>query len=87
MTPETEAAVFLAATEAAATRLCSIVARSDCVKVLTIHHRYAEARLLAGVDDETFGQIVARGLGPAKGPKTPLGRFFDPDEKPKGATA
>jgi hypothetical protein len=42
-----------------------------------LFHRYPEARLLASVDDETFGAIIARATGPARGPLTPKGEPID----------
>ena len=77
LTPQEETLVLVAATEAAATKMCSIVAREDCAKVLMLFHRYPEARLLASVDDETFGAIIARATGPARGPLTPKGEPID----------
>ncbi len=83
LSPAEESLVLLAATEAAATKMCSIVAREDCAKVLMLHRRYPEARLLEAVDDETYGAIIARATGPAKGPKTPKGEPLDLDAEAK----
>lgn len=81
LTAAEERLVLIAASEAAATKLCSIVARKDCIKVLMLARRYPEAKLLESVDDETFGTIVARATGPARGPKTPKGEPINIEAK------
>lgn len=86
MTPaEHTAAILAAAQRAAATRQASIVARSDCVKVLRLLRDYEGAALLERCDDETYGAIIAQASGPAKGPKTPPGGPIDLDARdPRG---
>lgn len=81
MSPAEEQLVLLAATEAAATKLCSIVARTDCAKVLHMLREHEAAALLERTDDETYAAIIAQARGPATGPKTPPGHVIDLDAK------
>ncbi len=71
--------ILAAGRKAAATKLTTLENRADCIKVLRLGRAYEAVRLLEGVTDDEYGAIVARAVGPARGPKTPPGYVIDLD--------
>lgn len=82
VSPEHEAAFISIIQFIAAKKLCHHADRRDSIKVLHMHRQYDAARLLESVDDDAYGAIVARLMGPATGPKTPKGTLIDLDADP-----